>query len=123
MPEAGGIHPTLLQNKDSSSPRERGRTTDGQAHTLRLGTAVVRIRSSLACSVLGELRGKPWYFVVGGIAIALGDLGAIAGDGSRPSWIRWLAVAGMVIGIAIAMWFVWRLYLRSRIRHVLLGWG
>ena len=53
MPEAGGIHPTLLQNKDSSSPREPGGTTDGQAHTLRLGTAVVRIRSSLACSVLG----------------------------------------------------------------------
>ena len=82
------------------------------------GTAA-RADDTIACMWrTGDWRDSPWYFVVGGVAIALGGLGAIAGDSSRPSWSRWLAVAGMVIGVAVPVYVLWRRYLRSgRGRH------
>jgi hypothetical protein len=65
-----------------------------------------------------DWRDGPGYFVVGGIAIVLGALIAIASDGAMSNWLRWLAAAGIVMTLAIPAAIVWRKYLRSgRGRH------
>jgi hypothetical protein len=66
----------------------------------------------------GEWRDGPWFFVVGGVAVVVGVLIAVAGDGGVADWIRGLAGVGIVIAVAVPLVVVWRLYLRSgRGRH------
>jgi hypothetical protein len=65
-----------------------------------------------------DWRDSPWYFVVGGVAIVVGALIAIAGDGAISDWLRWLAAAGIVISLAIPAAVLWRKHLRGgRGRH------
>ena len=66
----------------------------------------------------GDWRDGPWYVVVGAVAVVVGALIAVVGDGAIATPVRWLAGAGIVVALAAPIAVLWRLYLRSgRGRH------